>query len=155
MSETAARQVNFVLAGITTDRCELSDTAPDTQNPVKINAGLNFGIDSRKKLLKVLFRNVFLQDEIPFITIEAGCIFAIDEESWKNFINEEKKLFTLPKPFAGHLAQMTAGTARGILHAKTENTPLNRFMIPATNVEEMIREQVVLNLEPHENNGHE
>ncbi|MDP8306374.1 MAG: hypothetical protein RAO75_07740 [Candidatus Chlorobium antarcticum] len=155
MPDTTTQQVNFVLAGITTDRCEILSTAPDEQKPVKINAGLNFGIDSSKKLLKVLFRNEFLQDEIPFITIEAGCIFAMDEESWKSFINDDKKLFALPKPFAGHLAQMTAGTARGILHAKTENTPMNRFMIPATNVEDMIRENVILSLKTHENNGHE
>jgi len=32
---------------------------------------------------------------------------------------------------------------------------MNRFMIPATNVEDMIRENVILSLKTHENNGHE
>lgn len=64
------------------------------------------------------------------------------------FAHEEKGLFILPKNFAGHLATLTASTARGILHNATEKSPLNRFFIPANNIEEMIKENVTLSLQP-------
>ena len=148
MSDNNSRRVNFALVRISTEQISLAPENVEDNKPVKINAGLNFGIDNGKKLLKVLFKNVFLQEEIPFITVEIGCIFAIDPESWQLFTNEEKGLFILPKNFAGHLATLTASTARGILHNATENTPINRFFIPANNIEEMINEHVALPLNP-------
>ena len=64
------------------------------------------------------------------------------------FFKSGKRFFVLPKNFAGHLATLTASTARGILHNKTENTPMNRFFIPANNIEEMIPDNLALPLEP-------
>ncbi len=150
MPDTTQNRVNFALVKITTEQLDLSAENIAEDKPVKINAGLNFGIDSNQKLLKVLFKNVFLQEEMPFITIETGCIFAFDLDSWSYFTNNDNGLFILPKHFAGHLATLTASTARGILHNATQDTPLNRFFIPANNVEEMIQEHVSLPLQPTE-----
>lgn len=148
MPENNNRRVNFALAKITTELLEIFPEAVVEEKPIKINAGLNFGIDSKKQLLKVIFKNVFMQEEIPFITIETGCVFAIDPESWTHFSSQQEGIFVLPRNFAGHLAMLTAGTARGILHNSTENTPMNRFFIPANNIEEMIKEDISLPLEP-------
>ncbi|MCF8382383.1 MAG: hypothetical protein K9G39_02140 [Chlorobium sp.] len=150
MPDTTKKRVNFALVKIITEQIDLSPEIIEENKPVKINAGLNFGIDNKQKLLKVLFKNVFLQDDMPFITIETGCIFAFDPDSWGLFTNNDNGLFVLPKNFAGHLATLTASTARGILHNATESTPLNRFFIPANNIEEMIKEQVTLPLQPEE-----
>jgi len=147
MQDNNNRRVNYALAGITTEQLDLFPELILEDKPVTLNAGLNFGIDSTQLLLKVLFKIVYLQEETAFITIETGCIFAIDPESWALFTNLETGLFVLPKNFAGHLAQLAAGTARGILHQSTLNTPLNRFFIPANNIEEMIQENVSLPLD--------
>ncbi|MEI6846616.1 MAG: hypothetical protein WCK32_01035 [Chlorobiaceae bacterium] len=144
MPENNSRQVNFALVQITTEQFELFPDRFVEDRPVTLNAGLNFGVDSRQNLLKVLFKNSFMQENIPFITIEAGCVFTIDPESWSLFSNKKNGFLVLPKNFAGYLASMTASTARGILHGRTENTLMNRFFIPANNIEEMIPENVEL-----------
>jgi hypothetical protein len=148
MPDSNNRRVNFALAQITTEQLELVPDVLVDDKPITINAGLNFGIDNNQHLLKVLFKNIFLQEETPFITIETGCVFAIDPDSWTLFSSQESGFFVLPKNFAGHLATLTASTARGILHHKTENTPMNRFFIPANNVEDMIPDNLALPLEP-------
>ncbi len=148
MPDNSNYRVNFALAQITTEQIELLPELIVEDKPVSINAGLNFGIDNRQHLLKVIFKNTFLQEETPFITIETGCVFAIDPESWTLFSSQQEGFLILPKNFAGHLATLTASTARGILHHSTENTPLNRFFIPANNIEEMIQENIALPLEP-------
>ena len=148
MPESSDRRVNFALAQITTEQIAILPEVLVEDKPITINAGLNFGIDSKQHLLKVMFKNVFLQEETPFIIIETGCVFAIDPESWALFSSQENGFFVLPKNFAGHLATLTASTARGILHNKTENTPMNRFFIPANNIEEMIPDNLALPLEP-------
>ena len=148
MPDNNNRRVNFALAQITTEQFEIVPDLLVDDKPVTINAGLNFGIDNQQHLLKVLFKNIFLQEDIPFITIETGCVFAIDPDSWTLFSSQENGFFVLPKNFAGHLAILTASTARGILHSRTENTPMNRFFIPANNIEEMIPDNLALPLEP-------
>ena len=148
MPESNNRRVNFALAQIITEQLEIIPEAIVEDKPVTINAGLNFGIDNNQHLLKVLFKNIFLQEETPFIIIETGCVFAIDPDSWTLFSSQEAGYFVLPKNFAGHLATLTASTARRILHNRTENTAMNRFFIPANNIEEMIPDNLALPLEP-------
>ena len=40
---------------------------------------------------------------------------------------------------------MTIGTTRGILHAKTEGTCFNKYVLPTINVTEIIKEKPGLN----------
>ncbi len=42
---------------------------------------------------------------------------------------------------------LCVGTARGILHAKTEGTAFNDFILPAINVEELVEEDTHVRLE--------
>ncbi|NTU97991.1 MAG: hypothetical protein HGA62_09295 [Chlorobiaceae bacterium] len=148
MPENADRRVNYALVKIITENIEIEPAGFTEDKPVKLNVGLNFGLDPKQHLLKVLFKNEFLQEESPFITIETSCIFAIDPDSWNLFANMESGEFVLPRVFAGHLASLTASTTRGILHERTDSTPMNRFFIPANNIEEMIKENVILPIEP-------
>jgi hypothetical protein len=41
---------------------------------------------------------------------------------------------------------MVVGTSRGILHSRTEGTDLNHVVLPLTNVEEIIKEDVIIKL---------
>jgi hypothetical protein len=148
MPENTEKRVNYALVKIVTENIEIEPAGFTEDKPVKINVGLNFGLDINQRLLKVIFMNAFVQEEVPFIKIETACIFAIDPDSWELFARKESNEFVIPRNFAGHLASLTAGTARGILHERTDSTPMNRFFIPANNIEAMIKENVTLPLEP-------
>ena len=69
MPENNERRVNFALAQITTEQIALLPEVLVEDKPITINAGLNFGIDNKQHLLKVMFKNIFLQEETPFIII--------------------------------------------------------------------------------------
>jgi hypothetical protein len=49
------------------------------------------------------------------------------------YINEDQKSITFPKAFTDHLLVITTGTLRGALHAKTEDTIFNRFLLQLAN----------------------
>ena len=40
--------------------------------------------------------------------------------------------------FIRHLSAISIGTARGILHAKTENTAYNKYFLPTININELV-----------------
>ncbi len=50
----------------------------------------------------------------------------------------------MPKDFMRQLLVITIGTARGVLHTKTENTPFNRFLLPILDATNLIKEDVEL-----------
>jgi hypothetical protein len=58
------------------------------------------------------------------------------------FYNADEKEIILPCGFAQHLLVLTIGTVRGILHAKTEGTAYNQYVLPTINVAEMLKEDV-------------
>ena len=147
MSENKPHRVNFALVRIITETLDLIQDSFEEGKPAKINTGLNFGIDQDRNLVKVLYKNTFQQDGQDFIEIEIACIFAIDKESWQLLNSKEEGKFILPKGLAGHLATLTASTARGVLHNETEGTPFNRYFIPAGNINDMLPSDVVLPLE--------
>jgi hypothetical protein len=149
MPEISTHQVKFALVQVITEQLDIFPDLIEESKPVTVNVGLNYGLDPRQNLLKVLFKNLFLQEENdPFITIEVGCVFAVDPETWKLFSTQQEGFFVMPKNFAAHLATLTSSTARGILHHRTENTPMNRFLIPANNIEDkMIPDNLALPLE--------
>ena len=78
--------------------------------------------------------------------IEAGCLFQISPDSWKEFLQKTGEKIIMPRGFVNHLGIIAVGTTRGILHSKTENTPFNRFFIPTINVTEQIKEDVEIEL---------
>ena len=61
-------------------------------------------------------------------------------------LDQKLKKLTVPKKLLQPITMLTVGTSRGILHAKTENTPFNQFHIPLINIEELIKEDKVLEL---------
>lgn len=53
---------------------------------------------------------------------------------------------TLEKGFARHLSVIAVGTARGVLHSKTEDTDWNHITLPLINIEEVLQEDVIIEL---------
>jgi len=58
----------------------------------------------------------------------------------------KKNSVTLPKGFAQQLAGITVGTARGILHSETENTPFNEYFIGLMDLKDIFTEDAIIDL---------
>ncbi len=68
-------------------------------------------------------------------------------EMFKSDINT----LIVPKGLLCHLAMLTVGTSRGILHAKTEGTCFNKYVLPTINVTEIIKEDASFDFNKAEN----
>lgn len=146
MSETD-KKIGFALNNITTEQFAVIESAFTEGSVVDLKAGLKFGISKDKKIISVLFSTKFIQEKSPFLIIEVGCHFKIIDETWDDFLNKDKNELTAPKGFISHLAMLTIGTARGVLHSKTENTSFNNFLLPTINVTDLVKKDVTFNLD--------
>ena len=142
------KSVSFNLIRVTTEQFAIVGELPQNDEALNVSTNFRFGIDPSLRKIAIFSQFTFLNsNNTPFLSVEGACHFQISEKDWADLHDGEKSLITLPKGFAAHLLMLTVGTTRGILHSKTENTPFNRFYLPLLNVSELIKSDVVFNLE--------
>lgn len=139
-------QIVFRLVVITTEQFAIIEESFNKEVDIKIQLDFRFDADEKQKLVAVFNKFTFSSNEKQFLLIEAGCHFAISEDSWNEMLDQRLKKLTVSKELLQHLTMITIGTSRGILHAKTENTPFNQFNIPLINLEELIKDDKTLDL---------
>lgn len=134
------KSIGFSLRKITTEQFAVIEDVLTEDKNFGLEAKLNYKVNKENKIIAVITTFRFINNDKPFIIIEIGCHFKIEEEAWESFKKEDK--IKILKDFMSHLAMITVGTARGALHAKTEGTPFNKYIIPTINVADLIKEDV-------------
>jgi len=140
--------VAFRLFKISTEQFAIIDNAFVEQDNINLRAGIDFKIDTKNRFIACFTRFEFFTEKNPFIVLSVKCEFSIHESAWQSFIDKDK--IKLPKNLMRHLAVITVGTSRGVLHAKTENTKYNRFFLPTINVNDFVKDDISLLLNPDE-----
>lgn len=134
------KAVGFKLLNVSTEQFALIENCFQKDAGINLDISLRFAANDEERKVGVFVLVKFNCANKPFIIIEAGCHFEIQPASWNEMLSNNVLL--VPKNFMQHLAVITIGTARGILHAKTENTPFNQYVLPTINVSEMIKDDV-------------
>ena len=139
-------KVGFGLLKITTEQFAIIESAYIESETIQLGAGVEFGVDDKQKVVACIVRFELMMKNSPFLIIHVRCDFGVEEGAWEQFSCEEKNSICFPKGFASHLAVLTVGTARGVLHAKTENTKFNEFFLPTVNINDFVKEDVSFDL---------
>lgn len=74
------------------------------------------------------------------MVLELTAYFGIAPEG----VAEIQKKSLVPVDFLRYMGTIVVGTARGIIHAKTEGTVLNSVVLPPINLVEIIKEDLVV-----------
>jgi len=143
---SAAQVVPFRLAKIQTMQFAIIESSFSSDMDVEISQQFNFSIDTDTQQVAVAPHYTFFQKN-PFVIIEVQCIFSIPGPFWKKWMNVQEGVFTLPKNVATHMAVLSVGTTRGVLHAKTEGTLFNMYVLPTWNLAEIIKDDWVVQVQ--------
>ncbi len=138
--------IQFGLRKIATLQFATFDTTEIVDNAINLNFAFGFGISAVNRLLAVSGKFEFLSNEKPFIGLDVSCEFEIEANTWNSFIDHENNTIVFPLAFVTQLATLTVGTARGVLHAKTENTKYNNYFLPTLNITESIKTDISIGL---------
>ena len=141
--------VRFKMCKINTEQFAiLKDSAPVPGSKVTMESSLYFKAATNVERLASDIKFTFIEDKVPFLVIEVSCEFDIHPDDWKAMLNGDD--ITIPKETLEYLAVHTIGTARGVLHCKTEGTDFNRFLIPPVNVAAMISGDMTISVKTQE-----
>jgi hypothetical protein len=133
--------VQFSIVKVSTEQFAIIEEAYQDNTAINLNTNIRFAVDRSSRIVVVSCQFKFEQKGIPFIKVEVSNHFQLANESWKKFVKDDV-LTIIPKGFMSHLGMITVGTARGVLHTKTESTKFNEFILPTINVVAMIKEDV-------------
>lgn len=137
--------IGFDLFEIKTEQfATLEENFSPKKKKINLVTDLEIKISEEENLVGIYLSFKFKQENKSFIKIQVSCHFEIKEDDWDSFVINDKIVF--PKSFIAHLTMMSVGTTRGILHAKTEGTLFNEYILPSINVEEMIDEDAEFEL---------
>ena len=139
-------KVGFALHGIKTEQFAILEENYSSKKDVQLATNLQFKLDQSSQQIGVFLGFEFVQGKSIFIKILVSCHFKINDESWSGFIDSKKNKLVVSKGFLAHIAMITMGTIRGVLFAKTEGTPLSKYIIPTMNVTELVNEDGVFDL---------
>lgn len=113
------------------------------EHGLAMEVGFGFGVDEERRMLQSTFEYILLSDKVQSLKIEVAVIFALEESDFLEKIQHNNG-WRIPKGFAIHMAMTTVSVARGILHEKTRNSPMNTYPLPTVNVLDAINEDIIL-----------
>ena len=140
MKKIVETHIKFVIHKIETKQFAIVTEEID-ESELSISSGIGFGIDDENRLVRAMFKYEFNSKETVALILEVYVDFQIVEKCFQDKIRFHGAL-KIPKDFATHLAMIAVGTARGILHEKTNGTKLNEFPMPPIDLTESIAEDI-------------
>ena len=120
----------------------LSTDAP--QGDVDINTNMELKHTNDGSAIQVHATFSFNEKEKQVMVLDTTCEFAIHPDDLRSITKEGQVV--IPKELIDYFIAQTVGTARGILHCKTEGTPFNGIIIPPMNVTGMFKDDMVIDL---------
>lgn len=137
-------QLGFALTGLRIVSFATIDTAYKKTGAVNLISEVGFGLDTDEHVIsckaKFSFEKKLGQ---PFLILEVQGLFEIEKNDFKNKVKQDDGSYMVLQGLAIHFAMLTVGSARGILHAKTEGTVYNEYLLPTIDVKQMVEEDVV------------
>jgi len=134
-------EIKFKLSKIETLHFEKSRVKKNLSlDIIDIQINLNFEVNFQQKSIGTIFGVKYFEEEKNLIELFVKLVFEIEQETWQKL--HEGNSIKIPRDFARHLAVLSVGTARGILHCKTEKTVYNKLVLPPINLTEVIKQDI-------------
>ena len=126
-------------------RIDVPQFAILADEPVNGPFGIGFEVKfalGGENIIKCSLKIVYLKDSHPVTQRVVETFFEVEEESWKELEKDGKTV--VPAGFLQHLSALTLSTARGIQYAKTIEIGMSNYIIPLTNLTEIIKDDLVI-----------
>ena len=108
---------------------------------VMVNTNCGYNVRSDFNQVRNVISVNYTQNEKLLMVVELACYYDIAPEGVEAIKGEGK----IPVDFLRYMGSISVGTMRGVIHAKTEGTVLNPVVMPPINLEEMVKNDLVLN----------
>ena len=125
---TAMKDIKYSLRGVSID--QFATPFEPASNDFVVNINIPIKTNYQEHAIAIGANVQFVEKGKVFMVAEAFCHYQIEPDCWRELSAADSKDVVLPKGFINSLAGIAVSTVRGVLCAKTENTPFARFFVP-------------------------
>jgi hypothetical protein len=133
-------KIGFALVGLKTEQFATFEDNFTSKAKTELKTGLEFKFNKEQKVVAVYVTTIFEQKKKAFLKLQVSCHFNISDDSFEKFCDDLKIVF--PKGFMTHITMISISSVRGVLHAKTEGTEFNKYLLPTLDVTKMVEEDI-------------
>lgn len=133
--------IPYRISGIKTTQFALFPEKFINGREITVQTSFTFGYSEGLDSIRCISNFEYIQDEDILMISEIQCTFDISPEGSA----ELKELRKVPVDFLRYMATIATGTARGIIHAKSEGTILSAIILPPINLIEAIKDDLPIN----------
>ena len=123
----------------------LSEKAP--QGEVNISTNIEMKPAKDGSAVQVCAKFSFKECEKQIMLLDVACEFLLNPDDIKAITTDSKVV--IPKDILDYFIAQTIGTARGILHCKTEGTAFNGIILPPMDISKLLKGDMVVDLSKH------
>lgn len=141
-------QLGFAFTGLRTVSFAVIEAAHKKTGESNLVTALAFGLDVNDHTITCNTKFSFeKKKDQPFLILEIQALFEINKTDFLEKVKQDDNSYLIAKGLAIHFTVLTIGAARGVLHAKTEGSMFNQFILPTIDVQKMIPEDLVMKAE--------
>jgi hypothetical protein len=133
-------KIGFALVGLKTEQFATFEDNYAPKAKTELKTGLEFKFNKEQKVIAVYVTTIFEQKKKAFLKLQVSCHFNISDDSFGRYCDDLKIIFT--KGFMTHITMISISSVRGVLHAKTEGTEFNKYLLPTLDVTKMVEEDI-------------
>lgn len=122
------KDIKYTLRGVSID--QFATPFEPASNDFVVNINIPIKTNYQEHAIAIGANVQFVEKGKVFMVAEAFCHYQVEPECWSELSEADSKDVVLPKGFINSLAGIAVSTVRGVLCAKTENTPFARFFVP-------------------------
>lgn len=150
---TKKKHIPFRLVNIEEKQYSVFEETLESEEPIEQQIRTGFGVNPENQIISASILYFLKKGEKPLLKMELSCYFEIKEKPFKEDVLKENTVH-IPTHLARHLADLTSGTLRGALFAKTQNTPFAQYPMRLINLTDIIKKDVVIEIEKNKLVGH-
>lgn len=139
-------KLGFAFVGLKTISFAQIEAAYKRTGETDIITNLGFGVDVDDHTITCTTKFSFeKKKDQPFLILELQGFFEIKKNDFLSKVKQTDNSYLITRDLATHFTVLMFGSARGVLHAKTEGTNFNQYLLPTMDVRNMLQEDIVLN----------
>lgn len=137
-------KLGFAFTGLRTVSYAIIEKAYKKTGETNLMTELGFGLNMDDHVVTCNTRFSFeKKKDQPFLILEVQALFEFEKDDFLNKVKQNDNTYLVARALAVHFAVLTIGSARGILHAKTEGTLYNEFLLPTMNVNNILENDLI------------
>ena len=137
MEHTKEIQIEYRLAKIDINKFDIHPEGLK-DGEAAFQTEVQFAYNNTRHSVRCRLRVNLVQHENPLMESEVDCHFELKPDSVNKMKQDEN--IVIPAPILIQFASLCYGTMRGIIHTKTMDTPINRFILPPIYFNEIIKQ---------------